>query len=169
MLRVLSLIALVLGALVAGAYIYASALPEEVGAERTRTLNAPVERVFALVTDIAAQPTWRTDILDVTLDDDGRGWTERTKHGVVIAFVEAARSPPTRFEITFSSPQGFSGRWIGVFASTPEGKTDVTFTEIVRTKNPMGRLMQRLFSPPGAHIELYLRDLEAALVTEPQP
>jgi hypothetical protein len=149
---------------IAGAvFAYGASLPVEVKAERTQTLNAPVDKVYAIVSDVAGQAAWRSDVGNVRMSADGRSWTEETKQGVTIAFEEVARTPPTRFEIDFTSPQGFSGRWVGVFAPTPDGKTQITFTETVRTESPIGRLMQQIFAPPGAHIDLYLKDLDAAL------
>lgn len=160
----------VLGLIVlAGAvFAYGASLPVEARAERTQTLNAPADRVYGLVTDVAGQAAWRSDVGAVRVAGGGRSWTEETKQGVIIAFEEISREPTTRYEIAFTSPQGFAGRWVGTFKTTPDGKTEVTFTETVRTESPIGRLMQRLFAPPGAHIELYLKDLDAALRSEPR-
>ena len=161
-MRVVIIGVLVIVVVSVGAYLFAASLPAEVQASRTRTINAPVDRVFALVTNVADQPRWRQDVASVTVADDGRRWTEQTKQGIAISFEETGRVPLQRFEIAFSSPQGFTGVWVGEFAATAQGQTEVTFTETIRTESPIGRLMQRIFAPPGAHIELYLRDLEAA-------
>jgi len=148
-------------------FAYGASLPGQVQSVRAHTLKAPVSQVYGLVTDVGGQARWRSDVGAVSVEDGGRRWTEETKQGVLIAFEEIERTPPSRFEIAFASPQGFSGRWIGVFESAPDGTTRVTFTETVRTESPIGRLMQRVLAPPGAHIDRYIQDLDAALQATP--
>ena len=66
------------------------------------------------------------------------------------------------YAIRFASPQGFDGAWEGVFAAEGEN-TRVTFTETVTTPSLIGRILARLFAPPGAHIDRYLADLTSAV------
>ncbi len=156
----LGVLALAVGAVFAGGAM----LPPTVSASRTDQLRAPIDRVFALVTDPVGQSRWRQDVASVTVNPGGRGWSETTKQGVVIQFEETGSQTPTRYALRFASPQGFSGEWVGTF-ETVAGGTRVVFTETVTTPASLGRVLARLFAPPGAHIDRYLADLKAAVET----
>jgi uncharacterized membrane protein len=162
MLKLTSYILIVLFVLAGLAFACAASLPTEVSARRDASLPAPVERVFALVTDVGRQANWRSDVAAVTVAPDRRSWTENTKQGISIAFQEVERVENELYVIRFSSPQGFTGEWRGTFVSTPEG-TRVVFTEAKTIPGLVGRVLSRLFAPPGAHIDRYLTDLNRAL------
>lgn len=164
MLKLVSyiLIALLISASLALAW--ALSLPTEVSARREASLPAPVDRVFALVTDVGGQGNWRSDVRTVAFAPDRRTWTETTKQGITINFEEVERIESALYVIRFSSPQGFTGEWRGTLSSTRQG-TSVIFTEIITTPGLVGRALARLFAPPGAHIDLYLADLKRALGT----
>lgn len=137
-------------------------LPATASATRTALIRAPVDVVFARVADPAGQAAWRRDVAAVTVDEGGRRWTENTAQGIAIHFTEITREEPERYSIAFASPQGFTGKWEGVFAAEG-GETRVTFTETVTTPGLVGRILARLFAPPGAHVDRYLADLKAAV------
>jgi uncharacterized protein YndB with AHSA1/START domain len=157
------IIALGLIALVGGAaFVWGMMLPATVSASRDAEIAASVERVFALVTDPAGQSNWRRDVASVTVKPGARAWTETTRQGVVLRFEEVERLSPQRYAIRFASPQGFSGEWVGTFEARGD-VTRVVFTETVTTPGAFGRILARLIAPAGAHIDLYLTDLKAAL------
>ena len=162
MLKLASYILIALFILAGLAFAWAASLPTEVGARRDASLPAPVERVFALVTDVGRQATWRSDVGTVAVAPDGRSWTETTKQGMAITFQEVERIENALYVIRFSSPQGFTGEWRGTFTPTPQG-TNVVFTETITIPGLAGRALARLFAPPGAHIDRYLADLDRAL------
>jgi uncharacterized membrane protein len=164
MLKLTSYILVTLVILAGMAFAWAASLSKEVSARRDASQPAPVERVFALVTDVGRQATWRSDVGTVAVAPDGRSWTETTKQGMAITFQEVERIENALYVIRFSSPQGFTGEWRGTFAPTPQG-TNVVFTETVTTPGLVGRVFARLFAPPGAHIDRYLADLNRALET----
>lgn len=153
-------LALVVG--VAGA-VWAFSLPAVSTATRSARLAAPVEQVFARVTAAADQAAWRSDVKAVKAAPDGRRWTETTTQGVAIEFEEVEKAAPSRYVIRFASPQGFTGEWVGEFAPAGDAHTEVRFTETVRVDSRIGRVLARLFAPPGAHIERYLADLRGAV------
>lgn len=141
---------------------WAVTLPATVSATRTAILPAAPERVFDLVVSVADQPAWRRGLASVEVRDGGASWTEVTGNGIRIDFERVESRPPAVFEIRFSSPSGFRGEWRGEFA-TEQGGTRVTFTERVTTSSVVGRVMGRLFAPPGSQIEEYISDLRRAL------
>lgn len=162
MVKVLVIIVLVIALSVAGVLIWGAFLPSTVSATRSAVLRASVDTVFARVADPAGQTTWRTDVSAVTMEPGGTAWTETTRGGIVIRFEEVTREAPARYAIRFASPQGFDGAWEGVFAAEGEN-TRVTFTETVTNPSLIGRILARLFAPPGAHIDRYLADLTVAV------
>ena len=162
MLKLVASILIGVVILVGLALAWAASLPMQAEARREDSLPAPVDRVFALVTDVGRQANWRSDVGAVAVAPDGRRWTETTKQGIAITFEEVERRENELYIIRFSSPRGFTGEWRGAFAPAPQG-TRVVFTETVTTPGLVGRALARLFAPPGAHIDLYLADLKRAL------
>ncbi len=155
----------VLAVAVLGGIAWAMTLPAETTASRSTRIAAPIDKVFGLVTDIDGQAGWRRDVERVEIVDAGASWTEHTTRGMAIDFREE-RKEPGLYAISFTSPQGFSGRWEGRFAPDGDG-TAVDITETVRTDGFVARVMGRLFAPPGAHIDLYLGDLKDAAEARP--
>ncbi|WP_397419911.1 SRPBCC family protein [Phenylobacterium sp.] len=157
------IIAGVLTILVIGVGGYAFMLPPTVTSNREATIAAPTDRIFALVTDVAGQSKWRRDIGQVTVTADGATWTERTKDGQSIHFTLVRKDPNSVFEITYQSSLGFSGHWIGEFTARDANTTVFRIKETTTTPSVIGRLLGRVFAPPGSHIDLYVEDLERAL------
>lgn len=149
--------------LCAGAWLYASRLPATVTTVREAIVRAPVDRVFALVTDVAHQPEWRSDVGRITVADDGASWVEHTRSGDDINFRAVETVPNSKFEIVYQSKLGFSGRWVGSFTPRDAETTVFRIEETTTTPSILGRLMGRIFAPPGSHTDLYLNDLEKAV------
>jgi len=151
----------ILGALAVGIIAvsgWAMTLPKEASASRSALINAPVSDVFALVTNPAAQSAWRSDIGSVTVAKDGKTWVETTAQGFEIHFTEETKAPGL-YVISYISPQGFTGHWDGRFQDE-SGATRVDIVETTRIEGMVARAMARIFAPAGAHIDLYLKDLE---------
>ena len=144
-------------------WLYAVNLPATVVAKRETVIPAPVDRVFGLVTDVGNQHRWRRDVGQVSLAADGSEWTEHLKRGGSIKFRLVRKSPDSHFEIAYESSIGFSGRWVGTFAALDANSTSIRIEETTTTPGPVGRLLARLFSPPGSHTDLYLEDLKQAV------
>lgn len=164
MVKILLIIAAVILLGLIALVIWATTLPKTVSASRTAVLPASPQIVFAVVEAVEKQPTWRTGVASVEVRDAGASWTEVTDRGMRIEFQRVDSRPPEVLSVRFSSVSGFSGEWRGEFAAEQAG-TRVTFTETVTTPSPIGRVMARVFAPPGAHIEQYISDLRRAIET----
>ena len=145
---------------VVGFFGWAMTLPKEVSASRTALIEAQVDDVFALVTNVSDQSAWRSDVGAVEVSADGTSWVENTTQGIEITFREETKEPGL-YIIAYSSPQGFTGHWEGRFVDE-NGATRVDIVETTRTEGLFARAMARIFTPAGAHIDLYLKDLEQA-------
>ena len=141
-----------------------SFLPRDHVAQMTRELSAPPERVWALVSDVEGTPKWRKDVTAVTVEP-GPGpmrFTENSKHGE-IPFELVTQEPPRRQVVRIvDEKQPFGGTWTWELEAIDNG-TRLTITEEGFIKNPVFRVLSRLFFPPTATMEKYLGDLSRAL------
>lgn len=143
-----------LGALLAVAGLF---IPKGHRAERTVTVNAPPERVFALISDVARYPAWRPDVKQVEMLPDSNGvirFRETGTHGVIPYRVER-NEPPARWVTRIDDPSlPYGGTW--TFALTPEGSgTSLTITEDGEIYNPIFRVLSRTVFSTTATIEAY--------------
>jgi uncharacterized protein YndB with AHSA1/START domain len=162
MMRTVIVILCAVGVSILGVLAWGWSLPATVTAEREVRLPAPPSRVFAIVTDVEGQVRWRRDVADVRPTPDGTGWVERNRRGDAIVFHTVTKEPDRLFEIAYTASLGFSGRWTGTIAPDGDG-TRFAVVETVTTPGIVGRLLGRMFAPPGHHADLYLEDLRKAL------
>lgn len=142
-----------------------SLLPRDHVARVTRDLDAPPERVWGLVSDVAATPTWRKDVTAVTLEPSTGGsirFTEKSKQGE-IPFEIVSQEPLRRQVVRIvDDKQPFGGTWTWELEPAGAG-TRLTITEDGFIKNPIFRVLSKLFFPPTATMEKYLGDLSRGL------
>src|SRR6202034_2068142 len=73
----------------------------------TGTVAASPAKVFALITNVSAAPTWRHAVKSVTVlpPDNGRDhWTENLDHGQTMTFLATRTDPPTRRDVLLAPP-----------------------------------------------------------------
>lgn len=161
-------LAIVLGVFVGVAALAAlagSLLPREHVAHRTIELRAAPERVWALVADLAGAARWRKDVSAIeslpAIANRGR-WIETTKHGKVPFELVIQEAPRTQVVRVVDDGLPFGGTWTWRLEPTPGG-TRLSITEEGFVRNPIFRLMGRLFFSPTATMDAYLADLARAL------
>lgn len=148
-----------------GLYAWGLLLPATTTAERAVHFAATAEQVHARISDVRGQQAWRSDIGRVEVSADGKRWIEYPKDGSTLAFRLVESRPAATFVIAYRSSLGFAGLWRVQLA--PEGRgTRGLFFEEVTVPNPLLRAISRLASPPGQHLDVYLKDLRR--VTERQ-
>jgi hypothetical protein len=148
-----------------GLYAWGLSIPATTRAEREVQFAASPEQVYARISDVRGQQKWRSDIGKVEVSGDGKRWTEYPDDGSTLAFRLVESRPASTFVIAYKSSLGFEGLWRAGLKPDGNGTRGV-FAEEVRIPNPFLRAISRLASPPGQHLDLYLRDLRH--VTEPQ-
>lgn len=138
-------------------------LPATRIASATREIAAQPERVWHIMTDIAAQPAWRPNVAAVELLDAAPGrerWIERPRSGPAIHFQTERQLAPTEWTITFSGPA--EGHWTGGLEPMPEGRgTRLSVKETSSVQNPWTRLIARLAFDPQTFVDTYLDNLAA--------
>lgn len=166
LLKVILVTAGVLLASVAVVAFLGSRLPVSHVASRSMLLPVPPERVFAVVTDFAAAPSWRTGLSAVELVPVTGG--ERLR------FTEVSGSDRLTFEVELIEPARrlvtrivgdglpFGGRWVYELAPAPGGSR-LTITEYGEVFHPIFRFVSARIIGHTATLDRYLGDLARAL------
>ena len=100
--RILLSLVLLVAVIFAIAYVDGLTLPVNHVATVTGTVAAPPDKVFALITNISAAPTWRHAVQSVTVlpPDAGRDhWTEHLAHNQDMTFLATRTEAPTRRDV----------------------------------------------------------------------
>jgi len=150
---------LILIALIGGAL-----LPAKHTVSRTVQLSAPPDAVWKVIVTWNAYPTWRREVAS----------TERTGYGGRVAWREFSAFGESDFEIVEQksprnlvirvnrSAEGVTGAWL--FELTPnDGGTSLSFTGHGEIKNPLYRLVTRLFLGNEYQMNRLLTSLTAQL------
>lgn len=146
-------------------------LPRDHLARMTIELRSPPERIWSLVSDFGSLPQWRPDVSAVTVDSSSAAtvrFSEKSKHGT-IPYEVVSQEPPRRQVVRIiDDRQPFGGTWTWDIEPLAAG-TRVTITEAGFIKNPLFRVMSKLFFPPTATMRTYLSDLARALQERSAP
>ena len=141
-----------------GVYAWGLSIPATTTVKRDVQFAATPAEVHARISDVRGQKGWRNDIGKVEVSADGRRWTEFPDDGSTLAFRLIQSRPATTFAIAYTSSLGFEGRWRANLQPKGSG-TRGQFVEEVTIPSPFFRAVGRLVSPPGQHLDLYLKDL----------
>jgi uncharacterized protein YndB with AHSA1/START domain len=152
-----------IGVLVAVAVVIAAigwSLPVKHRASVARVFEASPAQIFALITDVASFPSWRSEVkrVDTLPDESGRKrWVETTKNGPPITFV-VERSEPDRLLVgrIANTDLPFGGSWTYELAPAGTGHTMVRITEDGEVYNPIFRFASRYVMGHEATIKQYL-------------
>jgi Polyketide cyclase / dehydrase and lipid transport len=125
-------------------------LPIAHTAERTADVSAPVERIWATLTDIGAFPAWRPDVKRVEQLAD-QTWREHGKHGAITYRVTAAEAPSRLVVRIVDKSLPFGGEW--EYQVAPGRVTIIERGEIY---NLFFRIMARFVFGYTKTIEAYL-------------
>ncbi len=143
--------------------LFAVFLPSDRSYTKTEIINANVDKVFAIVTNLEAQG-WRTDAPQIEIVDKTFGsevWIEKPKQGPDIKFRTKTKQAPNLFVIEIIDNPQFGGTWTGKFSSMNDGKTKIEFTESVSLNGFVSKLLSYLFFNIEKTVEQYVADLRA--------
>mgnify|MGYP002789615019 CR=1 FL=1 len=142
-------------------------LPATRSTTGTREIAAPAGRVWTLLTDFRAQPSWRQEIATVEVLDSEPGrerWIERPRRGPAIHFRTERQQAPFEWIVAFDGPA--TGQWTGRLEELPDGRVRVQVKEVATVSNPWMRVLARLAFDPQAFVDRYLADLARAAERE---
>jgi uncharacterized protein YndB with AHSA1/START domain len=148
--------------------------PRDHVATMTATIAAPADKVWAVLTDVAAYPTWRTGLKSVDVlskPDAPLSWRENTRQGPMTLTVESFEPPRRMVARIMDDGQPFGGAWEYVVApdNTDAGKARVTITERGWVSNPIFRFVSRFVMGHYSTLDTYLRALSRKFGAEVTP
>ena len=166
-MKVFGIILLIVVLAGVGVYVDGARLPYDHSVSVTGVVNAPPEKVFALITDVANGSDWRPGVKSVTLlqPDQGRDrWVEHLKFGQFMTFLALRTEPPMRRAVKLDDPKAsYGGTW--TYELSPGPTPDTTTLRITETgyiKPPLYRFVMTHVMGPAYNLNVYLRDIQAA-------
>ncbi|MGD0799209.1 MAG: SRPBCC family protein [Acidobacteriaceae bacterium] len=167
------LVVLVVVAFLAGgiAYLDGSTLPVNHSVSVTGVVQAPPDKVFAIIADVANGASWRPALKSVTMlpPQDGPGgkedhWTEDLGHGQKMTFLAIHTAPPIRRDVLLDDPNAsYGGTWIYELTPGPTpGATTLHITEAGFIHPPIYRFMMAHIFGPTHNLDEYMKNIQAA-------
>jgi len=168
--RILLGLAVLIAILFAIAYIDGLTLPVNHVATVTGTVAAPPAKVFALITNVPAIPTWRHAVQSVTVlpPDNGRDhWTEHLAHNQTMSFLATRTEAPTRRDVLLDlATPSYGGTWTYLLAPGPTpNTTTLTITETGFINPPLYRFLMHHVFGLTYNLNQYLADVRTAAPT----
>lgn len=168
--RILFSLVVLTAVIVALAYIDGLTLPVNHTATVTGTVAAPPDKVFALITNVSAGPTWRHAVKSVTVlpPDNGRDhWIEDLGHGQTMTFLATRTQPPMRRDVLLDLPTpSYGGTWTYLLTPGPTpNTTTLSITETGFIRPPLYRFMMHHLFGMTHNLDQYLADTRAAAPT----
>jgi hypothetical protein len=165
--RILLSLILLIAVLIAIAYIDGLTLPVNHTTTVTGTVAASPAKVFALITNVSAAPTWRHAVKSVTVlpPDNGRDhWTENLDHGQTMTFLATRTDPPTRRDVLLDLPTpAYGGTWTYLLTPGPTpNTTTLSITETGFIHPPIYRFLMHHLIGMTHNLDQYLSDMQAA-------
>ncbi len=146
---------------VAVTFLIGYALPAKTTISRSITLKQSPEAVFAVLADLPRLAEWNrnTDKVEMLPPVNGKEASKQTfKGGMTMTIVTAESAPPHRLVRAMGDDGGpFVGSWTYEIAPAEPG-SKVVLTEVAEFKNPLFRLMTRIFGQTK-YMDEHLEDL----------
>ncbi len=130
--------------IVAGIAAIGFLVPAERSYANTVEINAPIEKVWQVITDKPRFPEWHPYMKKVEIKDDSH-WIESSDDDTEPwKFSVVKDAKPDRLEIQFSVKDALSGKWVGDASATETG-TRLKTVDSERIDNPLTRIITFLF------------------------
>lgn len=126
----------------------------------TATFRTDIRQVWNVVTN-NREYGWRSDLSRIEILDD-QHFIEYGLNGFPTQFTITFMEECRRYEFDVEN-RNLTGRWTGIFSTTPEGGTKLEFTEELSVRNPVMALIARFFMPVKRIQQTYMEDLRKEL------
>ncbi len=131
------------------AYLMGASLPADHAFSRSSIISKPPEAVWAVISDFAAQPSWRPQLrsMDRLPNQDGlEAWQVTGSNGESMTMLVVESVPPLRLVNLYRNTQA-SGDTSWIFEIQPIAQdSQVTLTERTRVEKPLSRFFLRYVS-----------------------
>src|SRR5277367_1317889 len=143
--------------------VMGSRVPVQHTVSDAEMIPASQEKVWNLITDVPAQPNWRTGLKAVNPIPSQNGvtcWAE-VASGMTMPLCADVREAPVKQVVRIADPKlPFGGTWTYVLEPTGENATKVTITENGTTGPMMWRFVDHYILHEDGEIKTYLADLK---------
>ena len=126
-------------------------------ATRVELIKAPLDQVWATLSELSRQTEWRKDLKSVQLkdDDDGMRWVEVSRNGRSTTLRKMKEVPQRELVVQMERGAHVIGSRQAVLNGVPGG-TRVTFTESAQLRSPFTRLAAQMGSRLDKRLNLYI-------------
>ena len=166
-MKILGVIVLLL--LIAGVVVYADGarMPSTHSISVSGVVQAPQEKVFALITNVKNGDNWRPEVKSVTTLDPEQGrdhWVEHLAYHQYMTFLAVETVAPTLRRVKLDDPKAkYGGTWTYELSPGPTAaSTTVKITEDGYINPPVYRFMMARVMGPTKNLDTYMKDLQAA-------
>jgi len=169
LLRVVLYLVGILAFLGLAAFAIGATMPVDHSVSVTDTVAAPPAKVFAIITDIAAGPTWRKEVKSVNVLPRSNGrdvWVEDMGGGMTMHFLAVTTAVPGANghgvrKVELDDPS-YGGTWTYEVNPGPTPNTStLKITEDGYIKPAFYRFMMAYIFGPTKYLKLYMTELQA--------
>lgn len=162
----LGLVILLIAGGIAG-YAVGASEPVDHSVSVSGVIEAPQQKVFSLIADVAHAADWRPAVKSVTVlqkDSNREHWVEHLAHGQFMTFLATRNEPPYRREVTLDDRKAaYGGTWTYELSPGPsENTTTLKITETGFIHPPAYRFLMRHVIGLSHNLDEYMHDLQAA-------
>ena len=151
----------IIAALIGATFLVGYALPAKTTISRSTTLKQSPEAVFAVLADLPHLPEWNrnTEKVEMLTPLDGKEVSKQTfKGGMVMTIITTESVAPHHLVRAIGDNAGpYVGTWTYEI-SAGDGGSKIVLTEVAEIKNPLFRVMTRIFGQTK-YIDEHLQDL----------
>ncbi len=150
-----------LAVLIGAIFMVGYSLPARTTVSRSITLHQPPAAVFAVLADVQKMAEWNrnTEKVEMLPPVKGKEATKQTfKGGMTMTIITEESVPPGHLVRAMGDDGGpFVGSWTYQISPVEEGSR-VVLTEVAVFKNPLFRVMTRIFGQ-AKYLDEHLQDL----------
>jgi hypothetical protein len=152
-----------------GAAVYADGAKQPVdhSVSVTGVVEAPQQKVFSIITDVARGSQWRPAVKSVTVlqkDNNRDHWVEHLDHGQFMTFLATRTEPPFRRDVLLDDPKAsYGGTWMYELAPGPSpNTTTLKITEAGFIRPPVYRFIMAHVFGMTHNLDEYMKDIQNA-------
>lgn len=167
-MKIATLVVLIL-LIAGGAAVYADGAKQPVdhSVSVTGVVEAPQQKVFSIITDVAHASQWRPAVKSVTVlqkDNNRDHWVEHLEHGQFMTFLATRTEPPFRRDVLLDDPKAsYGGTWMYELAPGPSpNTTTLKITEAGFIRPPIYRFIMAHVFGMTHNLDEYMKDIQNA-------
>jgi hypothetical protein len=165
-LKAFGILLLVVACAIGFMLVMGSRLPLAHTASAVAEISAPQARIWQLIEDLNAQPSWRTGLLSVEAVSTSSGhtcWTEVQKHMRMPLCEELTAAPSTRIVRIADATLPFGGTWTYQLQSIDANNTRLIITENGTTGPALYRFIGHYIYHEDTMLKQYEADVQKAV------